>query len=60
MATFESLGTVSYSPSTATMAISLAVSDVETGVHRHLTSLKMAPFARPHCNYGRILYHFGK
>jgi len=67
----ESLGTVSYSPSMVTMAVSLAISeifsvkqwpDLETWVWGSSRSLKMARFDRPdfvlvrHCNYSSILY----
>jgi len=45
---FESLGTVSYSPSTVTMPVSLAISDKfsvkENQVRGRSKSFKMAPF----------------
>jgi len=53
---FESLDTVSYSPSVATMAVSIAVCeifsvkewrDLENQVRGRSGSLKMAPFDRP-------------
>ena len=60
MVTFESLGTVSYSPSIVTMVVSVAVceifsvkewSDLENQVRGRLRSLKMAPFDRPYATY---------
>jgi len=58
--TFESLGTVSYSPSTLTMAVSVAVCeifsvkewcDLENQVRGRSRSLKMAPFDRPYATF---------
>jgi len=54
---FESVGTVSYSPSIVTMAVSVAVCelfsvkewcDLENRVRVRSRSLKMAPFDRSH------------
>ena len=54
---FKSLGTVSYSPSTVTMAVSVAVCeifsvkewcDLESRVRVRSSSLEMAPFDRSH------------
>jgi len=58
--TFQSLGTVSYSPSIVTMAVSVAVCeifsvkewcDLENQVRGRSRSLKMAPFDRPHATF---------
>ena len=60
MVTFESLNTVSYSPSIVTMTVSLAISeiysvkewrDLEDQVRGRSRSLKMAPFDRPHATF---------
>ena len=56
MVLFESLGTVSYSSSIVTMAVSVAVCDIfsvkewpdlENRVRVHSRSLEMTPFDRP-------------
>ena len=58
--TFKSLGTVSYSPSIVTMAVSVAVCeifsvkewpDLEIWVWGHSSSLKMKPFDRPYATF---------
>jgi len=58
--TFESLRTVSYSPSIVTVAVSVAVyeifsvkewRDLDNQVRGRLRSLKMAPFDRPHATF---------
>ena len=60
MVPFKSLGSVSYSPSIVTMAISVAVCeifnvkewrDLENEVRGRSRSLKMAPFDRPYVTF---------
>ena len=56
MVPFESLGTVSYSPSIVTMAISEIFSvkqwrDLGNQVRGHSRSLKIAPFDRPYATF---------
>ena len=52
---FESLGAVSYSPSTVTMAVSVAVCDIFSVKEWHdlenQVRLKMAPFDRPYTSF---------
>jgi len=57
---FESVGAVSYSPFTVTMAVSVAVCeifsvkkwrDLENQVRGRSRSLKMAPFDRPYATF---------
>ena len=57
---FERLGAISYSPSTVTVAVSVAVCetfsvkewrDLENQVRGRSRSLKMAPFDRPHTTF---------
>ena len=63
MVTFESLGTISYTPSIVTMAVSVAVCeifsvkewrDLENEVGGRSRSLKMAPFDRPYATLYRL------
>ena len=60
MVTFESLGTVSYSLSIVTMAVSVAVCEIfsvkewrdfENQVRGRSRSLKIAPFDRPYATF---------
>ena len=60
MVTFKSVGTVSYSPSIVTRAVSVAVCeifsvkewrDLENQVRGRSRSLKMAPFDRPYATF---------
>jgi len=60
VATFESLGTIFYSPSIVTMAVSVAVCeifsvkewrDLKNQVRGRSRSLKMAPFDRPYATF---------
>jgi len=60
LVSFESVSTVSYSPSIVTMAVSVAVCeifsvkgwrDLENQVRGRSMSLKMAPFDRPYATF---------
>jgi len=71
---FESLGAVSYSPSTVNTAVPVAVReifsvkewrDIENQVRGRSGSMKMTPFDKPHATYYlsaivniALLYHF--
>jgi len=66
MVPFLSVGMVSYSPSTVTMAVSLAISQISKngltlkyGFEVVQDHLKWRDFMLVrHCNYSPILYHF--